>query len=72
MLSLNFICFTTIVKEVTLTYTKPLSLARCCARVWSCVVGETGVPGENPLVRLGDHQPNSHAPRPRFEPGLPW
>ena len=37
-------------KEVTLTY------AQCCARVWSCDVGETRVPGENPLVRHGDYK----------------
>ena len=31
-------------------------------KVWSCVVEETEVTGETPLVQLGDHQPNSHTP----------
>ena len=59
-LCLNFIYFTTITKQVIQLILIMLVGTDVCVRmvfVWA----ETGVPGGNPLVWLGDHMTISHA-----------
>ena len=63
--SLNFIDFTTITEQVIQLILIMLVGTDVCVRM-AFVWEETGVPGGNPPVLLGDHRP-----KPDIEPGSP-